>query len=75
MTSLQRQTSGSSVLAENLKKFQLQLEQSNSEEKKRLQVTCLLNVLIIFSSCVYQDIKTGARAIKFGSCVLLDQAV
>ena len=41
VTSLQRQTTGSSVLAENLNKFQLQLEQTNNEEKKRLQVNYL----------------------------------
>ena len=35
---LQRQTSGSSVIAENLKKFQMQLEKTDNEDKKRLQV-------------------------------------
>lgn len=39
VTTLQRQTAGSSALTESLKKFQLQLEETNNEEKKRLQVT------------------------------------
>ena len=38
---LQRQTSGSSVIAENLKKFQMQLEKTDNEDKKRLQVNFL----------------------------------
>jgi hypothetical protein len=35
---LQRQTSGSSLIAENLKKFQMQLEKTDNDEKKNLQV-------------------------------------
>ena len=39
---LQRQTSGSSVIAENLKNFQMQLEKSDNEDKKRLQVRLII---------------------------------
>jgi hypothetical protein len=39
LTSLQRQSSGSALIAENLKKFQMQMEKSDSEDKRRLQVT------------------------------------
>ena len=46
MSVLQGQTSGSSLIAENLKKFQMQLEKTDNEEKKRLQVR--LNVRLSF---------------------------
>ena len=50
---LQRQTSGSSVIAENLKKFQMQLEKTDNEDKKRLQVNFLFLSLSFLSQLFY----------------------